>query len=172
MAGKLLDRVEDVLAWIAGAVLVVMMLAISYSVFSRFALGRPLAGVVEWSGYLLLYVAFLGLPWLLRNRGHINVELIYDRVGPRGRRGLDVLAAVLGLFVTGILTWRGIIVTADVAERGLRLWNVLQTPQWMLVVVIPLGAGLAFLEFIRFFRAAVSSQKPVHPAQPPATREG
>jgi TRAP-type C4-dicarboxylate transport system permease small subunit len=144
-----LDWVEDILAWIAGICIVLMMLAISYSVIARFVFSSPQPAVIELSGYLLLYTTFLGAPWLLRNDGHVKVDLLIAKLGPRGRRVFDVCTSVLGMVVGFVLLWRGAIVTLDFYSRGIKVFNILATPRYVLMAVIPVGGLLLLLEFGR-----------------------
>jgi TRAP-type C4-dicarboxylate transport system permease small subunit len=56
---------------------------------------RPLAWAVNTSEFILLYVTFLSMPWLVRQKGHVFVDLPAHRVAcPMPRR---VLARVVYL---------------------------------------------------------------------------
>jgi TRAP-type C4-dicarboxylate transport system permease small subunit len=167
---KALDWVEDILAWIAGICIVAMMLAISYSVIARFVFNAPQPAVIELSGYLLLYTTFLGVPWLLRNDGHVKVDLLISKLGPRARRVFDTVTSVFGLVVALVLLWRGVLVTIDFYARGMKVFNILATPQYILLAVIPVGSLLLAFEFgRRMYRFARGrEEKPARLARPAA----
>lgn len=144
-----LELINVLLAWLAGAIVVLVMLAICYAVFMRYAFRQPLASIVEISSYAMLYITFLGTAWLLRQDGHVQVDLILGKLNPKARSVMDVITSLFGLAVALILTWQGLAVTVDNFRRQVTVANVLNTPQFLLIGVIPLGGALLTLEFIR-----------------------
>lgn len=139
----------EVMAWVAGLMIMLMMLAIVYAVIMRFALDRPEPAVIELSGYLLLYITFLGAPWLLRQDGHVRVDLLVDALKPRAKEVLLGATSVLGALVGVLLVWQGTAVTLSMLRRGVRVTNILDTPQWLLMVIIPISGVFLTIEFVR-----------------------
>ncbi len=136
------------MAWIAGIMTMVMMLAIVYSVVTRFFFNKPQPAIIELSGYMLLYITFLGAPWLLRRDGHVRVDLLLDFLKPPARARLLGVTAVLGTIVSLIIFWWGLVITIDLARRNVLVTNILETPQWLLMLIIPVGGFFLTVEFI------------------------
>ncbi|HQA83566.1 MAG TPA: TRAP transporter small permease [Syntrophales bacterium] len=147
-AGIFLDRLNTAVAWIAAFMVIFMMFAISCAVAARYLWGQSVPWVVEISSYLMLYITFLGTAWLLRQNGHVEVDLILNNLKPRTAAGFRAVTSVAGALVSLVLAWQGAVVTIDYFEREVTVMGILDTPQWMLVGVIPLGGFLLFIVFV------------------------
>jgi len=85
-----------------GALLIVVVLVMTtVGVFSRYVLSRPLLGIDEGTGFLVVAIVMLGAAEALRKGDHIRIDLLVDVVGPRMRLVLDLwaYAAVLAFAV-------------------------------------------------------------------------
>lgn len=152
---RVIDMITTGMAWIAGILVLLLMVAIVYSVATRYLLNLPQPAVLEMSGYMLLYVTFLGAPWLLHNDGHVRIDLLTNSLGPRSRRWFDAWTSLAGVFVSSLLLWKGTEVTLDYYQRAIIVMNILDTPQYLLLIAIPLGSFFLVIEFLRHFAAAV-----------------
>jgi TRAP-type C4-dicarboxylate transport system permease small subunit len=153
MFSLVLRVLNNIMAFLGAVMVLFMMLAISYSVISRFVWNKPVPWVVEVSSYLMLYITFLGVAWLQRKEGHVRIDLFTSRLSPSARAALDALTSLGGAAVGLILAWKGFFITLDYYSRGVTVIGILNTPQYLLMAVIPLGSALLALEFImRFFR--------------------
>jgi TRAP-type C4-dicarboxylate transport system permease small subunit len=52
--------------------------------------------------------------------------------------------AIVGL----ILAWKGALITIDYFRRGVIAMDILNTPQYLLMAIIPVGGFLLMIEFI------------------------
>jgi TRAP-type C4-dicarboxylate transport system permease small subunit len=148
-----LNLLHRLMATVAAALVLFMMLAISYSVLMRYLFYRPIAWVVEVSSYLMLYITFLGTAWLLRHDGHVEIDLFTSRLSPRQKALFKSITSVGGFLVGLILTWKGWAVTIDYFRRGVTVMGILNTPQFLLMAIIPAGGFLLMVEFmLRIFR--------------------
>ncbi|MCU0596687.1 MAG: TRAP transporter small permease [Desulfobacterota bacterium] len=144
----LLDRMNGVMAWIAALAILFMMLAISYAVLMRYVWNSPVPWIVEISSYLMLYITFLGTAWLQRKGGHVEVDLIASRLKPRVRAALKAVTSLGGAVVGFILVWKGTLVTVDYFQRDVIAIGILNTPQYLLMGIIPIGGFLLLVEFL------------------------
>jgi TRAP-type C4-dicarboxylate transport system permease small subunit len=160
---RVLDLLNGVMAGIAATMVIFMMLAISYSVMMRYLFNRPIAWIVEISSYLMLYITFLGTAWLLRREGHVEIDLFTGRLTPKQRAILRSVTSVGGTIVGFVLTWKGVLITIDYFGRGVMAMDILNTPQYLLMAIIPIGGFLLMIEFIlRIFRFGRMSIKEDH----------
>lgn len=143
-----LGVVNTLLAVVAAVTIIFMMFAICYSVISRFLWNKPVPWVVEVSSYMMLYITFLGMAWLQRQEGHVRIDLFLSRMSPRAIAGLDFFTSLGGAAVGVILAWKGTSVTVDYFQRDVTVIGILNTPQYLLMGIIPIGGALLFLEFL------------------------
>jgi TRAP-type C4-dicarboxylate transport system permease small subunit len=145
---SLLDRLNSVMAWIAALAIIFMMFAISYAVMMRYVWNKPVPWIVEISSYLMLYITFLGTAWLQRKGGHVEVDLFTGRLKPRVRAAFKTITSLGGAVVGFILAWKGSLVTVDYFQRDVTAIGILNTPQFLLMGIIPIGGFLLLVEFL------------------------
>jgi TRAP-type C4-dicarboxylate transport system permease small subunit len=148
-AGIVFDYVLTLLSWIACALISFVTVIIGADVFSRQVLGHPTVWVTELCEYSLLWITFLGTAWLLREEGHIRIDLILKKVNPRSANLLDVFTSIMGAAVSLILAWYGTEVVVDHFMRGVPSIEMLGIPKYLILMVIPIGCFLLFVQFLR-----------------------
>ena len=99
LAGCVVDGL--IMAFCIAAVIVVAGLAVcvGLEVGMRYFLGTPTRWVVEFSEYALLWIAFLSGAWILREEGHVRVEMLTELLSPRWQRWMHSATSLLGAAV-------------------------------------------------------------------------
>ena len=143
-----LNRLILGMAILAGLILVGMSLWISYDVFMRYVLARPTIWAGDLSEYGLLWATFLAAPWVLRNEGHVRIELLVDHLPVIWRDALAIAASVVCALVSGVFTWQTGLTSFDFFTRGLMVARTWEIPSWVPYAVIPVGSAFLTLEFI------------------------
>ncbi len=143
------DRILGITSVVGIVMILFMMLSICAHVGMRYLFGKPQNWVIDVSTILLLYTAFLGAAWLLRSEGHVAVDFIFAQLKPRHQLLLQVINSLICLVVCIMITVYGIIETISVWKLDLYVDNTLETPKWIVIIIIPLGTFLLFIQFIR-----------------------
>ncbi|MFM9883961.1 MAG: TRAP transporter small permease [Burkholderiales bacterium] len=146
---RTLDRVEDALAFVASAMLVFTVIFVPLDVGSRYFFGAPITWVYEVTEYILLMVPCLGMAWLARHNGHVVIDVLTARLDAKLKQNLEAAMFILVASACAFVAWWGAVVTFDSFQKGAIIENVLQTPQWLIYVSIPLGFALTAVEFTR-----------------------
>ena len=146
---RIFDSVLDAGAALSGALLVAVMLLTSIKVFFRYGLREGLMGVDQISGTLLLYIAFLGAAWVLRREEHVTIDLLVTQLGPRNRRWLTCTNSVLGALICLVVAFYGTVEAVTSWQRGILIPAEIEIPRVINLGVIPLGAFLLSLQFLR-----------------------
>lgn len=135
-----LTRAENLFAVVAAIMMFAMIIMVSYSVIGRKFFGTPGAWAVELSEYIMLYLAFLLAPWVLRRNGHVRVDILYSRLSGKARLFFDLAIGVLATLACLVLFWFSLEVAIESYERNVILRRIVQVPQYILLAVIPLGS--------------------------------
>ncbi|KPN63614.1 TRAP-type C4-dicarboxylate transport system, small permease component [Aliiroseovarius crassostreae] len=135
---------------IAGAVILFFITAIVFiEVVSRAMLGTSRLWVIEVSEYSLLFITFLGAPYLLEKNMHVMLDILYDHLG----RGLKIFAklfnAVIGTAACLVMTIVGVRVVLDQIETGVREATVMAPQSFWITAALPLGMCLMAFQFFR-----------------------
>jgi TRAP-type C4-dicarboxylate transport system permease small subunit len=138
------------MAVVAGVLMVAMMTTIFIDVVLRNLGYQSSAHFFTFTEYALLVVPCLGAPWLVRERGHVYIEILLAELAPPRRRTMVRLIGIACVAVCAILAWYGGAVTVEDfirAEKDVRSFDM---PRWIVVGFIPLSFGMMALEFLRF----------------------
>ena len=147
--GKLLDRINVVLFWAAGVLLLFVTAGTCVDVILRYSFNRPIHWMLEITEYAMLYIPFLGAAFVLKEEGHIRIDLVITFFSERLRGWLNVVTSFVGGVVMGTYTWFGAQVTLDYLRRGVPSLESLKTPMFLILMIIPIGG---FFFSIQFFR--------------------
>ena len=162
----------------AGVLMASMMIVITVDVLLRNLGYQSSAHLFTFTEYALLIVPCLGAPWLVREKGHVYVEIGLMTLPPVARRRFTVLIGLACIAVCAVLAWYGLQVTLrnytlrDIDVRSMDM------PRWMIVQFIPLAFAMMAIEFARFlwrgedFLGALGGQvEGVLPATPPGAEK-
>jgi len=134
---------------LAAVILVLVWVAICFNVVMRYLFNQPQVWAIELSEYAIFYITFLGSAWLLKEDGHVKVDWVLSRLGDRNAALLETINSILGALLCMIITWYGIETTWSHYIRGIYRITVLETPTFLILAVIPVGALLLSIQFLR-----------------------
>lgn len=138
------------MAFIAGAMLLWLMVSVVLSVLMRNLGLQPFAWLFTSSEYALLYMTMLGAPWLVREKGHVHIELVTSALPPALQNIVSRLVAALCVAVSLILAWKGLELVMTNIERNDYDVRAYYFPRWILTLSFPISFGLMAVEFARF----------------------
>jgi TRAP-type C4-dicarboxylate transport system permease small subunit len=145
----IIDMIMDGFAFLAGILLLLVTFFVSYSVVIRYIHLKPPIWILQYTEYALLWITFLGAAWLLRKGGHIRIDTVITRLGPKTQSIIEVIIAVLGFVVCIIIVWFGTEKTLEFYQRGILDVKAVIVPLYPLFLIIPLGGLLLLLQFGR-----------------------
>ena len=130
---KVLDNVLNVLA---GVSFIAMVALACWQVFTRYILQNPSSWSEELVSYLFAWMALLGASIVVGERGHMNIPILVDRMGPMARKVLNIFSEVVGcIFAAVILVYGGVQITTLAMGQ---MTSSLGVPIGVFYVVLPL----------------------------------
>ena len=147
---RLYDWLLYGMAAVAGLTLVWLMVAVVGSVLMRNLGFQPFQWLFVSTEYGLLYMTMLGAPWLVRERGHVHIELVTAALPRPMGRALSRLVALACAIVSALLAWKGLDLMLTNVERGDYDVRAYYFPRWLLTASFPVSFGLMAVEFARF----------------------
>lgn len=148
---RILAAGENIAAAGATLLFVGMTVSICAEVLLRYGFNSPISWVVEISEYSLLWITFLGGSWVLRNGGHVRVDILLQYLSPAALRVCGIFSSAAGALTSAILLGFGAHATYSAMMRGAFKPTGIDVPTWMVIVVIPTGGLLLTLRFARLF---------------------
>ncbi len=138
------------MAVIAGLTLVWLMVSVVTSVVMRNAGMQPFAWLFTSGEYGLLYMTMLGAPWLVREKGHVHIELVTAALPDGARRVVSRTVALACVAVCVVLAWYGYELVAKNLARNDFDVRAYFYPRWLLTITFPISFGIMAIEFMRF----------------------
>ncbi|MEL6424908.1 MAG: TRAP transporter small permease [Pseudomonadota bacterium] len=147
---RLYDLLLHGMALVAAATLVWLMVSVVASVVMRNAGVQPFAWLFTSAEYGLLYMTMLGAPWLVREKGHVHIELVTAALPETLRRVVSRIVAAACVAVSLILAWYGLELFLTNIERNDYDVRAYFFPRWMLTITFPIAFSVMAIEFSRF----------------------
>lgn len=144
------NGVVDAMALLAAAMLIWLMISVVASVAMRNVGLQPFAWLFTSAEYGLLYMTMLGAPWLVREKGHVHIELVTAALSERLRRVVSRVVALGCVAVSLILAWYGLQLLLTNLERNDYDVRSYFYPRWLLTITFPIAFSLMAIEFARF----------------------
>ncbi|PKQ12777.1 MAG: C4-dicarboxylate ABC transporter substrate-binding protein [Alphaproteobacteria bacterium HGW-Alphaproteobacteria-1] len=134
--------------WLSAAMIVAAVLITCQMIWIRFVLNGTTIWQTEAVVYLMIAATLLGLSYVQRLRGHVNVDLIPMAV-PRGaRKVLAVVTLSLSILVIAVMLWYGAEFWHLAWSRGWRSDTVWAIKLWIPYLSLPLGLALFLLQLV------------------------
>jgi TRAP-type C4-dicarboxylate transport system permease small subunit len=143
------DRILDATVVLAGVLLVFAVVSVTVAVASRYLLGYPIGWVIEIDSYILLYICFLVGAWVLREEGHVIIDVLLERLNPRTQSWMNIVTSLVSAGVCFILAWYGAADTWDLLKTNYFTPTQLEIPKWIINVIIFIGSFFLFIQFLR-----------------------
>jgi C4-dicarboxylate transporter DctQ subunit len=147
--GRIFDRINILMVIISAILLIGMTFIVGTDITLRYLFYRPLGWVKEISEYILVALGFLVAPWILKDDGHVKMDLVLNNVSARTRTLMNLITSVISTIVVLVITFFSLRVTADFYRTKLITPSVLEPPKWILLIPIFLGSLLLTIQFIR-----------------------
>ncbi len=108
-----MDKLTAIITRILGVILVVLMsvivLDVSWQVFTRFILRNPSSITEELAGFLLIWIGLLGASYALYSRAHLGIDVLTARLAGVQKYLVDLLInTVVLLFAFFVLVIGGL----------------------------------------------------------------
>ena len=154
------DALSRLLGIVAAILLLVAVIVVCQMVFLRYGLNESTSWQTEFVTYSLIASTFLGAPYVLLIRGHVNVELVPLALGPRGRFVLALLAYGASALLCLVLTWYSVLFWYEAWEGGWSSDSIWAPKLWKVYLAMPLGFAAISLQYVADLVCLVSGREP------------
>jgi TRAP-type transport system small permease protein len=128
---------DAMLCWIAGALVVALLLVVTAGIVTR-AANRPLSWTDEAAGYLMVWLAAFGWMLATRRGAHIRIGFFADFLSTRARGALDgLLRAQTAAFGAAVVLTSLIQIRANLDIEAMALPI---STAWLYLPLVPAGA--------------------------------
>ena len=144
-----IDRISDVLAFIAGILLVYIVVTITIDVIARYFFNNPLPYTLDISEILLHFITFLTAAWVMKRDGHVRMDFVLALLPEKQQQLLLFISSIVSSIICIILCWYGGVVTWDLYSERIIQGVMLELPKAPIIAVIPLSFLVLFLQCVK-----------------------
>lgn len=145
---RFVDAISTACGWIAAALIVASIFVTCHMIFVRFVLGESTIWQTEAVIYMMIGVTTLGLAYVQRLRGHVNVDLLPSMMPAGPRRVLAYAVLIASIALVAMLTWYAFHSWYEAFDRNWKSSTVWGVRLWIPWLVLPVGFGLYLLQLV------------------------
>lgn len=165
MLARLFDRLIDWLAIIAGLLLVALTLLICVDVAVRNSRLFAMPWTLDVAKYMLYGITFFGTPWVLRDGGHITIDLFVNLLRVASRATCMKIATGVGALVCLILTYYAVRIVISSYTQKVKINETFTFPEWWIFIIAPPIFFILFVIFVR--KLIIGDNQPRSSDKPP-----
>lgn len=133
---------------VSAALLAVSIVVITDAIVERSFFGVATIWQNEFVTYAVVAATFLGCPYVLLTRGHVNVDVLPHYLGRRARFGLAIVAALIGIAFCAVILWTSFDWWWERWESGETKNSIWAPKLWVPSLSLPIGFGLLVLQYV------------------------
>ena len=142
--GKAVNAVEVTLLVFCIAALAILLIT---NVFAR-TFFQSIYFAEEVSMFLVILATFTGVSYGVRKARHIRMGAFLDAMPPKMEKVFIVIISLGSALVMAVMAWASWEYLKNAMDMG-HMTPALQLPRWIFYIMIPIGFGLACIQYIR-----------------------
>lgn len=142
---RVLSRLSGMLA---AALLLLAVLVVVQMVFVRYILNQSTVWQTEVIVFAAVAATFVGSPYVLLQRGHINVDFITMNLGPKAKEICHIVSSLLSLLFCLLFFYFSALWWYEAFEAQWTTMSIARIPLWIPWLSLPLGMGGLVLQYV------------------------
>lgn len=139
------ERLEEVFLVI---LMVAATLIVAAQVFTRYVLKVSLPWSEEIARYMFLWLTWVGAAYATKERKHVSIDLIYERLPQLGKKVCTVIYTVIWIWFLAMMAWISFRLTRSVYTGGQTATGS-GLPMWVVYASIPTGMTLMLFRLLQ-----------------------
>ncbi len=152
--------VSFVLGVVAAGLIALGVVVVCEMVFVRYALGHNTIWQTDFVTYSLVAATFIGSPYVLMTRGHVNVDVLPHYAGERQRYRLAVFAAFVTLAFAVVMAVLTFLFWKEAWDNRWVSDTMWRARLWIPYASMPIGLTLLALQSLVDLLALLSGREP------------
>lgn len=148
---KLFNRLEES---ILSLLLVAMTVLVFVEVVARFVFNMGISWAQELTLIINSWMVLLGASYCIREKAHIGVEFLTDKLAGKAARTVAIMALTACLIYAAIFLYGSAIYVWEDYQIGIELDDI-PIPTWTTASVLVIGFALVALRFLQAFHQVI-----------------
>jgi TRAP-type C4-dicarboxylate transport system permease small subunit len=157
---RVVRRISQVTGVAAALLIALAVLVICDMVIERYVLNLTTVWQIDVVTYSIVAATFVGSPYVLMTRGHVNVDIVPLHSGPRTRYWLAIATQLVSMFFVIVLWWLCTKFWYEAYTENWKSNTVWRARLWVPYLSMPVGLGCLVLQYIAQFLATLTGREP------------
>ena len=153
-------RASQLCGVVAAALIALGVLVVCQMVFIRYVLNQNTIWQTDFVTWSLVAATFVGSPYVLLTRGHVNVDVLPLYLGPRPRWWLALASILMSLAFCAVLLWLSGRFWLEAWEQKWVSDTMWRARMWIPYSSMPIGLAILLLQFVADLHALVTGREP------------
>lgn len=145
---RLISNISKLCGIAAAIMILVSVIVVVQMVWVRYILEESSIWQTEFVTFLLIAATFIGSPYVLLTKGHVNVDLIPMYLSHKWRMALAMFASVLSLSFCLLITWTGYEFWYEAWEADWVSDSIWEVRLWIPYFSMPFGFAILSMQYI------------------------
>ena len=155
------EKFIDNIAWVSAWLFCISGFMLSYEVIARYFFLSPTIWAAELSQISLIYGTLLAMPWALKSRKHIQINLVINKLSKNYKKFINILIMIVLLIFSSYVMVYGFDIFYDSLIRGRTTGSLLNLPSWIAELSVPFCFLLLLIQsFIEIFKLLQNIEPP------------
>ncbi len=155
------NSLSSICGVISASMILIAVIITCQMIFVRFVLNQSTIWQTEAVIYLMVSATLVGLPYVQRHRGHVNVDLLPLMLNRKLRRLLSFLVLFASIVVICVMLFYGFEQWYVAFKKGWTSDTIWGVRLWIPYLALPVGFGLFLLQLLAdLIAVAVGYEKP------------
>src|SRR5437588_3650707 len=153
-------RISQACGMIAAALIAAGVIIVCQMVFIRYVLNQNTIWQTDFVTYSLVAATFIGSPYVLLTRGHVNVDVLPHYLGKRARYWLALAAGLMSLAFCLLMTVLTFNFWYEAWENGWVSDTMWRARLWIPYACMPVGLGILSLQYTADIINLITGREP------------
>jgi len=145
---KFVAATSTLAGWFSAAMIFAAVAITCQMIFVRFVLNQSTIWQTEAVVYLAVAATLIGLSYVQRVRGHVNVDLVPISLASRARFILAIFTYSISVAIVAVMLWYGFEYWYLAWDKGWRSDTIWGVRLWIPYLSLPVGFGLFLLQLV------------------------
>ena len=153
-------RVSQLCGIVAAGLIAAAVIIVCEMVYIRFVLNQNTIWQTDFVTYSLVAATFIGSPYVLLTRGHVNVDVLPHYLGQSARYWLALASVLMSLAFCTVMTVLTFNFWHEAWTEGWVSDTMWRARLWIPYSSMPIGLGLLTLQYIADLINLVTGREP------------
>ena len=155
------EKFIDYIAWLSAWLFCMAGFMLSYEVIARYFFLSPTIWAAELSQISLIYGTLLAMPWALKARKHIQINLVINQLSKTNKKFINIFIMIILIIFSAYVMIYGFDIFYDSLIRGRTTGSLLNLPSWIAELSVPFCFLLLLIQsFIEIFKLLQNIEPP------------